>query len=150
LDCATQKDVIDIDKNLLGGKPYTHKEQWPFLGSKTLVETLERISSKDPFRADEVFSFYVDLDKCLYAISTKMKVNSYQFWVVGNRTVKLEKLLTDKIISEMAGKYGLIHIFSFGRNILNKVMPTLNSPTNEKGLRVKTMTTETVVVLKKE
>lgn len=150
LDYTTQQDVIIIDKNLLGGKPYIHKEQWSFLGSKTLVDTLERISSKDPFRADDVFSFYVDLDKCLYAITNKMRVNSYQFWVVGNRTVKLEKLLTDKIIAEMAVKYGLTHLFSFGRNILNKVMPSLNSPTNEKGLRVKTMTTETVVVLKKE
>lgn len=79
-----------------------------------------------------------------------MKPNSYQFWVVGNRTVKLETLLTDKIIAEMAKKYGLIHLFSFNRKILNKVMPSLNSPTNEKGARVKTMTSETVVVLKKE
>lgn len=150
LNNAKQDDVTNIDKNLLGGKPYTHKEQWAFLGSKTLTETLERISTKDPFRADEVFSFYVDLDKCLYSIANKMKVNSYQFWVVGNRTVKLETLLTDKIIAEMAVKYGLTHLFSFGRKILNKVMPSLNSPTNEKGLRVKTMTTETVVVLKKE
>ncbi len=150
LDYTTQQDVINIDKNLLGGKPYIHKEQWSFLGSNTLVDTLERISEKDPYRADDVFSFYVDLDKCLYSITKKMKPNSYQFWVVGNRTVKLEKLLTDKIIAEMAVKYGLTHLFSFGRNILNKVMPSLNSPTNEKGLRVKTMTTETVVVLKKE
>lgn len=150
LNETTPKDVIDIDKNLLGGKPYTYKEQWSFLGSSTLVETLEKIAQKDPFRADDVFSFYVDLDKCLYAINKKMKHNSYQFWVVGNRTVKLETLLTDKIIAEMAIKYGLIHLFSFNRKILNKVMPSLNSPTNEKGARVKTMTSETVVVLKKE
>lgn len=150
LDYTTQEEVVAIDKNLLGGKPYIYKEQWAFLGSKTLVETLEKISKKDIFRADDVFSFYVDLDKCLYAITQKMKNNSYQFWVVGNRTVKLEKLLTDKIIEEMALKYGLKHLFSFQRNIINKVMPSLNSPTNETGVRVKTMTDEIVVVLKKE
>lgn len=150
LSDTTPKDVIDIDKNLLGGKPYIYKEQWSFLGSDTLVNALEKIAQKDTFRADDVFSFYVDLDKCLYSISNKMKPNSYQFWVVGNRTVKLETLLTDKIIAEMAKKYGLIHLFSFNRKILNKVMPSLNSPTNEKGARVKTMTSETVVVLKKE
>jgi hypothetical protein len=36
------------------------------------------------------------------------------------------------------------------RKIINKVMPSLNSPTNEVGARVKTMTGEIVVVLKKE
>ena len=150
LENITQKEVINIDKNLLGGKPYTHKEQWTFLQSQTLVSTLEKIAKKDMFRADDVFSFYVDLDKCLYSITKKMKKNSYQFWVVGNRTVKLEKLLTDKIIEEMSAKYGLKHVFSFNRKIINKVMPSANSPTNEVGARVKTMTGEIVVVLKKE
>lgn len=150
LDYTNQQEVSNIDKNLLGGKPYIYKEQWSFLGSQTLVDTLNRIAKKDAFRADDVFSFYVDLDKCLYAIATKMKHNSYQFWVIGNRTVKLEKLETDKILSEMAEKYSLIHLFSFSRNIINKVMPAVNSPTNEVGARAKTMTAETVVVLKKE
>ena len=127
-----------------------HKEQWSFLQSPTLVETLNKISKKDPYRADDVFGFYVDLDKCLYSITKKMTKNSYQFWVVGNRTVKLEKLLTDKILEEMACKYGLKHLFSFNRKIVNKVMPSENSPTNEVGARVKTMMAETVVVLKKE
>lgn len=150
LDDTTQQEVSNIDKNLLGGKPYTHKEQWSFLQSPTLVSSLEKIAEKDVFRADDVFSFYVDLDKCLYSITKKMKKNSYQFWVVGNRTVKLEKLLTDKIIEEMSIKYGLKHLFSFNRKIINKVMPSVNSPTNEVGARVKTMTAEIVVVLKKE
>lgn len=150
LDYTNQQEIVSIDRNLLGGKPYTNKEQWALLQSPTLVATLEKISQKDLFRADDVFSFYLDLDKCLYSITKKMKKNSYQFWVVGNRTVKLEKLLTDKIIEEMAIKYGLIHLFSFNRKIINKVMPAVNSPTNEVGARVKTMTAETVVVLKKE
>lgn len=150
LDYTSKQDIVNIDKNLLGGKPYIYKEQWEFLQSPTLVSTLKKIADKDPFRADDVFSFYVDLDKCLYSITKKMTKNSYQFWVVGNRTVKLEKLLTDKIIQEMSIKYGLKHLFSFDRKIINKVMPSLNSPTNEVGARVKTMTAETVVVLKKE
>lgn len=150
LDYTNQQEVSNIDKNLLGGKPCMHREQWSFLGSQTLVNTLNRIAEKDTVRAYDVFSFYADLDKCLYAIATKMKHNSYQFWVVGNRTVKLEKLETDKILSEMAAKYNLKHLLSFSRNIINKVMPSVNSPTNEVGARVKTMTAETVVVLKKE
>lgn len=150
LDYTSQENISSIDKDLLGGKPYIHKEQWSFLQSPTLVEILNKISKKDPYRADDVFGFYVDLDKCLYSITKKMTKNSYQFWVVGNRTVKLEKLLTDKILEEMACKYGLKHLFSFNRKIVNKVMPSENSPTNEVGARVKTMMAETVVVLKKE
>ena len=150
LDCTTQQYVSNIDKTLLGGKPYTHKEQWALLQSPTLVVSLEKIAQKDVARAADVFSFYVDLDKCLYSITKKMKKGGYQFWVVGNRTVKLEKLLTDKIIEEMAVKYGLKHLFSFNRKIINKVMPSVNSPTNETGARVKTMTAEIIVVLKKE
>lgn len=73
LNYTTQKDVVVIDKNLLGGKPYTHKEQWHFLGSKTLVDTLEKIAQKDISRANDVFSFYVDLDKCLYSITKNEK-----------------------------------------------------------------------------
>lgn len=150
LDCTTQQEVSNIDKKLLGGKTYIHKEQWSFLQSPTLVSALTKIAEKDVFRAEDVFSFYVDLDKCLYSITKKMKKGGYQFWVVGNRTVKLEKLLTDKIIEEMSVKYGLKHLFSFNRKIINKVMPSENSPTNEAGVRVKTMTAEIVVVLKKE
>ena len=150
LSATPSKEIINLDKNLLGGKPYTLKEQWSLLGSNTLVSTLEKIAQKDQSRADDVFSFYVDLDKCLYAISQKMRKNSYQFWVVGNRTVKMETLQTDKIIMEMATKYNINYMFSFKRNIINKVMPSLNSPTNEKGVLVKTMTNEIIIVLKKE
>ena len=150
LNDPNQQNSIDIDKTLLGGKPYCNKQQWALLGSQTLTETLGRIADRDLFRADDVFSFYIDLDKCLYSISNKMKKGGYQFWVVGNRTVKLQTLQTDKILSEMAQKYGLKYLFSFGRNISNKTMPSLNSPTNEPGARVRTMTKEIIVVLKKE
>ena len=150
LDNTTQQEIANIDNNLLGGKPYIYKNQWELLQSPTLVATLEKIAQKDISRANDVFSFYIDLDKCLYSITKKMKTNSYQFWVVGNRTVKLEKILTDRIIEEMSVKYGLTHVLSFNRKIINKVMPSENSPTNEVGARVKTMTAETVVVLKKE
>lgn len=150
LENKTNQNITKIDSCLLGGKPYIDKQQWSLLRSKTLLKSLEKISQKDIFRANDVFSFYLDLDKCLFAISNKMKKNSYQFWVVGNRTVKLETLWTDKIITELAEKNGVRHLFSFGRNISNKVMPSLNSPTNKVGTKVKTMTTETIVVLKKE
>ena len=62
-----------------------------------------------------------------------MKVNSYQFWVVGNRTVRKVTLPTDKIISELGMQYNLKTVAIIPRNISNKRMPRENSPTNKKG-----------------
>ncbi len=67
----------------------------------------------------------------------------------GNRRVKGELLLTDQIIAEIADHYQLEHIYTIGRNIINKVMPSLNSPTNENGVKASTMTNEHIVVLRK-
>ncbi len=149
LDENTKVDIKSIDKSLLGGKKYKDKSQWDLLGSKTLTKSLEIIADKDSARANEVFSFYIDLDKCLYGITQKMKLNSYQYWVVGNRTVKGENLKTDIILSEMAYKYGLKNIYTIGRNIINKSMPCVNSPSNIAGDKVSTMTKELIVILKK-
>lgn len=143
-------NITTIDKSLLGGIPYKQKTKWDFLGSNTLSESLKQILDIDPNRADDVFSFYLDLDKCLYGINKKMKKNSYQYWVVGNRTVKNVNLKTDIIISEMAKKYGIEYIYTINRNIVNKVMPSLNSPTNEKGKLMKTMTKENIIILRKK
>ena len=150
LEDENNLNIATIDKSLLGGIPYKQKTQWDFLGSNTLSESLKQISDVDPFRADDVFSFYLDLDKCLYGINKKMKKDSYQYWVVGNRTVKNINLKTDVIISEMAEKYGMEYIYTINRNIINKVMPSLNSPTNETGKLVRTMTKENIVILRKK
>ena len=97
-----------------------------------------------------MFSFYNDLEQSIAAIAKKTKKGGYQFWVVGNRTVKGELLLTDQIISEIANEYNLEHIYTIDRNIINKVMPSLNSPTNESGVKSSTMTNEHIVVLRKK
>lgn len=68
---------------------------------------------------------------------------------MGNRTVKNILLQTDVTISELAEQYGLETVYTIDRNIPNKVMPSLNSPTNESGKTVTTMTMEHIVVLRK-
>ena len=122
------------------------------LNSKTLKESLDNIleNPKNVERAGDVYSFYKDLEKSIETITKKCKLNSYQFWVVGNRTVKKENLKTSQIIIEMGEHYGLKHVHTIARNIPNKVMPSLNSPTNEVGQKVTTMTNEHILVLRKE
>ncbi len=150
-DKLTYKEIIDIDKNLMGGTQFK-KGFENSLQSETLEKALKEIL-KNPDnieRAGDVFSFYKDLNDVLKAVTQKCKTNSYQFWVVGNRTVKEVSLQTDQILVELGEKLGLKHIMTMDRTISNKVMPSLNSPTNVSGKKVKTMCEELIVVFRKE
>lgn len=144
----SEKEIMGIDKTLMGGNKFRNGFEFT-VPSVTLRESLERIKDIDLERAGDVYSFYLDLSDSIETISRKTKSGGYQFWVVGNRTVKGELLLTDKIISEIALKCGLQHIITVDRNIVNKVMPALNSPTNESGVKASTMCNEHIVVLRK-
>lgn len=145
----SEKEIMGIDKALMGGNKFRNGFEYN-VPSTTLRSSLERIKDVDLERAGDVYSFYLDLSNSIAAISNKTRSGGYQFWVVGNRTVKGELLLTDKIISEIASQYGLKHIHTVDRNIINKVMPSQNSPTNESGIKSSTMTNEHIVVLRKE
>lgn len=144
----SEKEIMGIDKSLMGGIKYRNGFEYN-IPSKTLRESLEIIKDSDLERAGDVFSFYSDLRDSIKAIAKKTRSGGYQFWVVGNRTVKGELLKTDQIISEIAQSYELEHVYTIDRNIINKVMPSQNSPTNEVGKKASTMTNEHIVVLRK-
>jgi DNA modification methylase len=148
LEQITREEICNMDRRLMGGSKFRNGFEFT-LDSPTLRKSLEVIKASDIERAGDVYSFYRDLDFAIAAIAKKMKRGGYQFWVVGNRTVKLENLQTDQILIELSSKYGLAHIYSVGRNIPNKVMPSLNSPTNEAGKKVTTMTNEHIVIFRK-
>ena len=125
----SEKEIMGIDKTLMGGNKYRNGFEFA-VPSVTLRTSLERIKDIDLERAGDVYSFYLDLCYSIAAISNKTKSGGYQFWVVGNRTVKGELLLTDQIISEIANEYNLEHIYTIDRNIINKVR-TLNKCRNQ-------------------
>lgn len=152
-DFLENKDDINnesmkLDNKLMGGIKYRNGYAYE-LSSPTLKTALNNIVSKDLERSGDVFSFYKDLDMCLEATSKKSKRGTYQFWVVGNRTVKEVYLETDKILAELAQAHNLQYITTFTRNIHNKVMPSKNSPSNKTGATVSTMLNEYIVILKK-
>lgn len=144
----TDKDIMGIDKKLMGGIKYKNGFEY-ILQSETLKASLDKIRKIDLERAGDVFSFYKDLDIVIQEVAKKTKVNGYQFWVVGNRTVKNENLKTDRIIRELAEKYKLKYIYTIDRNISNKVMPSKNSPSNNVGDKVTTIVMEHIIVFKK-
>lgn len=143
---TSQIEKEKLDKYLLGGRNDVKNNNLP---SDSLRKALKEIAKVDEKRALDVLSFYVDLDKCLKSITKHMKVNSYQFWVVGNRTVKKVNIPTNIIISELGNQYNLKTVATIPRNISNKRMPKVNSPTNIKGNKVSTMNKENIVVLRK-
>ena len=145
----SEKEIMSIDKSLMGGKKYRNGFEFT-LCSETLRASLDVIKDADIERAGDVYSFYVDLDAALQSVARKTKSGGYQFWVVGNRTVKTELLQTDVIIAELAPQYGLVPLYTVDRNIPNKVMPSLNSPTNITGVKGSTMTMEHIVILRKQ
>ena len=144
----SEKDIMGIDKSLMGGAKFRNGFEY-IVSSKILRESLERIKDIDLERAGDVYSFYLDLEKTIKTIAQKTISGGYQFWVIGNRTVKGELLLTDQIITEIAEHYGMEYVYTVDRNIINKVMPSQNSPTNETGMKASTMTNEHIVVLRK-
>ena len=144
----TEKEIMGVDRSLMGGKKYRNGFEFT-LQSPTLRKSLERIKDKDVERAGDVYSFYADLDASIKSVAAKTCSGGYQFWVVGNRTVKNELLKTDVIITELAPQYGLTPIFTVDRNIPNKVMPSQNSPTNVSGATGSTMTMEHIIILRK-
>lgn len=145
----SQKEIMMLDKRLMGGAKFRNGFEFP-IPSKTLNKSLNTIKNIDLERAGDVYSFYLDLEKAISSISKKTKKGGYQFWVVANRTVKGELLKTDKIITEIASKYNMDYVYTINRNIINKVMPSLNSPTNIAGKKSETMCNEHIVILRKQ
>ncbi|MBW5382419.1 DNA methylase [Brachyspira pilosicoli] len=145
----SQKEIMMLDKRLMGGVKFRNGFEFS-IPSKTLNKSLKSIKNIDLERAGDVYSFYLDLEKAISSISKKTKKGGYQFWVVANRTVKGELLKTDKIIIEIANKYNMDYVYTIDRNIINKVMPSLNSPTNVVGKKSETMCNEHIVILRKQ
>ena len=137
-----------LDKSLLGGMP--SKNLGVYIESPNLIETIDKIAQIDQKRAKEVLSFFEDFDKCVVQIDKVMAKNSHICFVVGNRTVKGINIPTDKIMTEMfmaVGNYK--YITTHTRNIPNKRMPKINSPSNKKGENGNTMTNEFIFIIQK-
>lgn len=146
LDDYPAKNVPKLDRLLLGG--VLSDKELKRMPSKTLNEIIDKINTKDHKRALEVLQFYDDLFLVLKETLRVMKPNSYQFWVTANRTVKGIILPTNTIITELYDSLGVKKIAEYTRNIVNKKMPSKNSPSNIKGNVSSTMKQENITLYK--
>jgi hypothetical protein len=141
------KVATSIDKISLGGE--VSKSNELKLGSPSLKTVINQITKIDEKRVRDVLAFYIDLDKCFKEMDRVTHSGSVVCIVVGNRTVKGINIPTDDIISELMHLHNFEHEKTIIRKIPNKVMPSLNSPTNESGKLGRTMTKENIVILRK-
>lgn len=138
-------DKENIDNKLMGGKRLKELPEFP---SNSLNSAVKLIFEKNPRRALEVASFYVDLLSSIENVSRLLTKDGYVCYVVGNRTVNSTMLPTSDAIKDFFEFQGLRYIATHIRKIPNKRMPARNSPSNVSGETSSTMLNEHIVVLK--
>lgn len=133
-----------IDTMLMGGK--IAKEKY----SKGILSFyINQIEKESPKRALEVSAFYYDLEKSIIDVSKSVKKGGKIIYIVGNRMVKDVILPTDQFIAEKFEENGFRHLLTYERFLANKSMPSLNSPSNQTGIKRSTMTKEYIIVCEK-
>jgi hypothetical protein len=130
-----------LDQHLMGGRASK-----VLYDQGVLAEPIRAIQALAPSRALEVSSFYHDLGTSIRDVASRVAVGGKVVYVVGNRIVKGVQLPTDQFVAEQFEASGLQHRVTYLRRLSNKVMPARNSPSNQKGASVSTMTHEYIVV----
>ncbi|WP_299515733.1 hypothetical protein [Mucilaginibacter sp.] len=119
-----------IDSFGLGGiiRQFTIDElQVLFDASPRLEVIYHRIHAIDPKRARKVAAFFYDIYQTIQNIHRAMKVNGYQVWTVGNRTVAGVNIPNNVIMTDFILSQGAILIKTINREILNRRMARRNS-----------------------
>lgn len=135
-----------VDKESVGKKGEINQEIYK---NEILVKTIEKIKSIDEKRSNDVLYFFNGYYNILRNVVNNLNKNGKVCFVVGNRTVKGEQIQMDQITACFFEQLGLKFENIFVRDILNKVMPSKNSPTNKVGATKKTMTNEFIVIFTK-
>ena len=135
-----------IDNELMGGR----RQYVPVkFGVDELDTAIASIADTDGKRANEVASFFVDYRQSIANVASVVKPGGYACYVVGNRTVKGVQVPTAETTAAFFERSGFSIVELISRNIPNKRMPYLNSPSNVPGKLGKTMNKEFVVVCRK-
>jgi len=129
---------------LMGGKKANRLYQ-----KGLIADYISDICKTDNKRAIDVSSFYFDLESSIIDVAKSINEKGKVIYVVGNRTVKNVLLPTDQFIAEKFEENGINHIITYERALSNKAMPSMNSPTNIKGKKLKTMLCEYIVICEK-
>ena len=114
-----------------------------------LMDTIEKIKEVDSKRASDVLYFFNGYYIAVKNIVENLNEKGRVCFIVGNRTVKGFEIPMDQITASFLDSLGLRFEGIFVRDIVNKVMPSKNSPTNKVGEKSRTMSNEYIVVFRK-
>lgn len=135
----------NLDKLLMGGKKATEE----IFKTASIRDVLDEIDSLEHKRYLEVVSFLNDYYKSIENVAKSVRSGGTVCYVVGDRRVKGVQIPLDYFTAEMFEKFGFKHKITIVREIPNKRMPALTSPTNKAGAKVSTMSHEYIVILNK-
>ncbi|MCY3544685.1 MAG: DNA methyltransferase [Chloroflexi bacterium] len=130
-----------VDRLSMGG---TRKDG--YLPDSPVSPAIEEIRIADRKRARQVESFYFDLRQSIRTVTSVTSDEATVCYVAGNRRVKGVTLPTDEFVAFTFGELGFSHEETVVRNIPNKRMPSVNSPSNVTGKTDTTMREESIVV----
>lgn len=137
-----QNIVRKIEKSMLGHRNL--KRVVNPLPSKTLNEILNDVERR--YRCHDLVldakAFFEDYYKALKIMFNVLKNNRYCCIVIGNRSIKQERIPMDKVTIELAEDIGFKHEATFYRKLPTKALPW------ECG-KGKTISNENIVILKK-
>lgn len=135
----------NLDNLLMGGKKATEE----IFKTDSIRDVLDEIDSLEHKRYLEVVSFLNDYYQSIENVAKSVRSGGIVCYVVGDRRVKGVQIPLDYFTAEMFEKFGFKHKISIVREIPNKRMPSLTSPTNKTGAKVSTMSHEYIVILNK-
>lgn len=136
-----------LDKDLMGGIRANRTKKFDSEALNDIINDITKIDSK---RALDVVSFFSDYEKSIKHISPIVKKDGFLCYVVSNRKVKGQSVLTNEITKDFFVKYGFTHINTFSRKITGKRMPRQNSPTGNPGKKGNLMNKEYIVIMQKK
>ncbi len=137
----------NIDNECVGKKGIIEEDIYQ---NSLLIETVKQIQKIDEKRADDVLYFFNGYYKTLKNTIQNLNMGGKIAFVVGNRTVKNHQIPMDQITANFLDMLGMSFNNIFVRDILNKVMPLKNSPTNITGKKNQTMINEYIVIFDKK
>lgn len=130
-----------VDRMSMGGI-----KKYGYLPHSPVDRAIEEIRSADGKRALQVEAFYIDLFNSIKTVASVTSEQAIVCYVVGNRRVKGITLPTDEFVEFAFRQFGFSHKETIVRNIPNKRMPSVNSPSNVAGRTDTTMREENIVI----
>lgn len=135
-----------LDSILMGGRKIN---KYSF-ETDLLKDSLTLIKNQDQKRYHEVLDFLEEYYLSMKNVAQKVRSGGRVCYVVGNRTVKGVQISLDYFTVETFERLGFKELVTYVRDIPNKRMPSVTSPTNVKGNHVNTMSNEFIVILEKQ